>query len=520
MNWKDFIKEYDKSKPDESKFIVGIDIGNSTSSISYFDYNSMEPEIIDISGGYGKSSIPTAVQYIKDTKEWVFGEYAVLNKGLADEVTFENLIDDLGKKIYYEIDDKPISLIYILSLYIKEIIGNIKNLNPNAEVAGIAASVPSYITEEAKNELLSAFKMAGYEKVLIDFISDRQCLLQKYCYKNNNFSQKVLIVDFGSREIRSGIYKLHKNDSGISAESISSLFDSSISVNKVEERLNALFTQYYCEHTGEKSLSNQIKSQISSFVYQHKDLFFQKTGNKIFNLYFNFVYPPFQKRVDKNDVEGLFEPFKDNIKTFFKNVFSKTLEPQNEMSYDDIDTVICCGGGFEMLWIRKILSIIFPNSNIQIYKNSKGVISDGACIFAASKLGVLSEDSIIIEDKHQLSEDIGLKVRDFEKEKFIPIIEKNSFWWQKHSEKIFIINKDTNEDIIFKIFKRNENGDIFSVGEILLDNMPKRPKGTTQINVYMNYKTYDQLNIVVKDCGFGELFPKTDYQRTFLINIS
>ena len=126
---------------DETKFFIGLDLGNSDSALSFFDFNGNRVEQLDISGGYGKSSMPTVVQYIKDTDEWVFGEYALMNKPLSNSVTFDNLISGLGKKNCYTIDKKVMSHSFILSLYIKEILGNEKNINPKEEIIGIAFSV-------------------------------------------------------------------------------------------------------------------------------------------------------------------------------------------------------------------------------------------------------------------------------------------------------------------------------------------------------------------------------------------
>ena len=98
----------------ENKFIIGIDLGNLTSTISYFDFNQMDIEVVDISGGYGKVSVPTVVSYNIDTEDWIFGEYAILSKGFGNELIIENIIDNLGKGLTYTVNDKSISLTLVL----------------------------------------------------------------------------------------------------------------------------------------------------------------------------------------------------------------------------------------------------------------------------------------------------------------------------------------------------------------------------------------------------------------------
>ena len=128
----------------ENKFIIGIDLGNLTSTISYFDFNQMDIEVVDISGGYGKVSVPTVVSYNIDTEDWIFGEYAILSKGFGNELIIENIIDNLGKGLTYTINDKNISLTLVLSKFILFLIENIKNINPNANIEGIVLSTSSY----------------------------------------------------------------------------------------------------------------------------------------------------------------------------------------------------------------------------------------------------------------------------------------------------------------------------------------------------------------------------------------
>jgi len=97
MNWQKFRGLPPAVKQDEANFIVGLDLGNDTSAIAYYDMVRGQPELIDLSGGYGKPAVPTVVQYVPETKEWVFGEYAVLNKGVGREVTLGGLLEKLGR---------------------------------------------------------------------------------------------------------------------------------------------------------------------------------------------------------------------------------------------------------------------------------------------------------------------------------------------------------------------------------------------------------------------------------------
>ncbi len=523
MNWKKFKNIFNKKTADETYFILGIDLGNDSSIISYFDIFAESPEIIDISGGYGKPSLPTVVQYIPDNKEWVFGEYALLNKGIGKDITLFSLMERLGKKEYLDIDSRSISIVNILSLYLKELIGNVKNINPKAEIVGIIVSVPSYLNEEAMDELLLAFKAAGYDKEVIQLLSDRECIFNRYYFENEIKNEKIMVLDFASREIRGGVYEVIPQSGKTLIKSISSLFDINISTKKINQKVLEMFTEYYCRNLAitESKITPQTRSQISSFVYQHKDLLFQKNISlKPIRLYFNFAFPPFQQNITKNEIDEALLPYYKNFKKFVERVLEKNVyDGKSKINSNEIDTVICVGGGFEMLWAKSAVQEIFNKSKVIFYKNSKGAISEGAAILAAKKLGVIEEQEFITEDINQLDIEVGIKVIENQKEKFIPIVERNSFWWQNHKHKMFILHEKTDRPVNIGLYKRNEQGDINYLKDVVLEGLPSRPKGTTKIKLKMHFESFDKIVVTATDCGFGELFPKTDYEAKTTINI-
>ena len=107
MSWKLFKKQLSsKELDDETRFILGIDIGTRATKIAIWNVNRKQAELIDMSGGYGNPSIPTVMQYIPENKEWVFGEYALLNKRDFDDITINNIISKLGTKELIEISGK------------------------------------------------------------------------------------------------------------------------------------------------------------------------------------------------------------------------------------------------------------------------------------------------------------------------------------------------------------------------------------------------------------------------------
>ena len=529
MNWKKYRTLPAKEKQDEIYYIIGIDIGNDSTGIAFYNVADNRPEIIDLSGGYGRPTVPTAMQYVVETREWVFGEYAVLNRGIGKEITLKHLVAQLGQSEYIDIDDKPISIITLLGMYIKEILSNIKNINPKAEIAGIVASTPSYFSSTAKKELVLAFKSAGYEKELITLVSDRDCVFAHFYDTQLKIEQNqlTLLLDYASSEVRGGIYHSTEPPDSINKEltikSISSLFDPEIGTQQIEEQIKSLFTGYYTANNPlqtKQELERVINEQLAAFTYQHKDILFQKAiRSKPAKLYFNFAFPPFQQTISKIEADKLIEPFRKRFNKFIASIMEKSTVNGKKITPANIDKVICTGGGFEMLWVKESIESLFPQDKLQIYRSPKAITAMGAAVVAANLLNLprtTACNGVIIEDKHQLAADIGIMLKG---NNFVSLAECNNFWWQAHPLRFFIVNDEITGDYPLTILSRSPDGDRRILLDTKLTNLPKRPKGTTRLSLQMKFTSDSEGIAMVADAGFGEIFPKTDYLQEIKVKL-
>jgi len=509
MYWKTYKALAPKDKRDETYYVVGIDIGNETSGLAFYNLHENIPETIDISGGYGKPSVPTVVQYIAETKEWVFGEYAVLNQGVGTEVTLQYLVKKLGQFDYVEIDNKPVSIMTILSLFIKELLSSIRNINPKAEIAGIVAAIPAYLGAAGQEELRRAFCAAGYEKELIALVAGRECVLAHHYSGHHVNDAKILLLDYGNREVRGGLYHIQENSETYTAKAVSSLFDESIGIQAIwEDVYNFFRSQYYAIKQQEPA-----PDQLTAFIYQHRDMLFKKNiRTKPAKLYFNFVYPPFQKDVSYHDSDRLVKPYRQQFLHFLRDLFSKNIHGE-ATAPGDVDTVLCTGGGFEMLWVREAVTEVVGSGRSRTYKNSKMVVAEGAALIAAQLLGVAAGKRIVVEDTHQLTIDIGLVAGNA----FIPLVERDSFWWQDHKPKLLLVNSKVTDNVQLKFAKRTQNGDEHLLVSHNLTGLPARPKGTTRLKLDVKFTTNTTMQVNVTDIGFGELFPITNYGRELAV---
>jgi len=526
VHWKQYKNLPDPQKRDESYYIIGLDIGNDSSGIAFYNAAENIPETIDLSGGYGKPSIPTVMQYIAETKEWVYGEYAILNRGVGTEVTLNDLIGRLGSFDYVDVAHKPMSVVSILALFLKEILSSVRNINPKAEIAGIVASIPAYFSEQAQAELVRAFKAAGYERELIALVPDRECVFAHHYARHAPHESRVMLFDYGSREVRGGLYHVMPQGDTIAVKSISSLFDDTIGTFGIVADVCDLFESFLLAQQPVKQLSKQMTEQVSAFVYQHKDMLFQKTiRTKEAKLYFNFAYPPFQQTLSHDDATRLIKPYHRRFNRFMRDVLQKNLY-EEEILPQDISAVLCVGGGFEMLWAREAVGDMFTRAQVRFHKNAKLITAEGAALVAAQRLGIAEGPAVSLEDRHQLTADIGLSDGDA----FLPLVERNAFWWQKHPDKLILVNKSVGDPedwtknqldaLRLHLARRSPAGELQPLTEIDLTGLPERPKGTTRLGIALEFASNVDMTLKVRDLGFGELFPKSAYEEAFAVRLA
>lgn len=528
MSWKKFKKIFEAKQPEENEFIVGIDLGNSTSTIAYYDLNKKHAEIMDISGGYGKPSIPTIVQYTAENDEWIFGEYALLNSNDKNDLKVDSMISDLGKNKMIAINNRDIKLSKVLGIFIRELLNNCKNLNPKAVIVGIVVSVPEYLDVSAINELKDAFHYIGFDDFVIEFVEARECVFNYYFRENTlTAQQNLLLIDFGSTSLKASIYKSQIYDKDINLDCLMSSSRPDLADNIIIKMVFKLFLDVYTKNTNKTYTEMSLfeKEQLNAFVYSNKDILFQKNIlNKPVKLYYNFIHPPFQHSFAYQDIKNLLTEFEIEFRNFIKKLIESTINNtininDTYMDLDCIDKVICTGGGFEMFWAKLLIKELFDADKINFYKNSKAVVAEGGAILAAEKLNIVSPINLKIKEINLVDYEIGIKVYNKKTWKFYSIIPKNSFWYANFPECIIILNDDIDNSFEMEILKRDKNGKASLLTKVMLINLPKRPKGTTRLKLKCKFIKSNLLELFVEDNGFGEFFSKTEYKQKFLLEI-
>ena len=449
------------------EFILGVELGEISSVVAFYDTKTRKTELIDISGGFGKISVPTAALYFRETDEWVFGEGA-LNCTFGEAYLGEQLLNDSD----------------VLNRYVRYLADHLKNIEPLNETSeGAVAAIRS------------------------------ECVFNYHYSHKLILKENVLLIDFDDNECRIGVYEILPNFGGIEAKCIIELHNKELSVKTITNKINKLFVRYYCEHTGEKAdcLPLDILEQLWEFSQHNKSEFFieNERGDAI-NLYYNFTCPAFKRTVTPKEIEMFYNPTKHDIEQIL-------FEIMEIYAVKKLNTVLCVGSGFEITWLRRFIQERFVDSNVVFYQNPKGVVAEGACLIAAQKKGVACFTGIKIIDACELCFDIGFITI---KNGFDVLFERGTLWWQALSRSVIIINEDVGvEPCIIEIIALKQSGRYEVIGELILCSLPSRPAGTTRLGIEIWFTHHDSLIVKVEDLGFGIFFPSSGYKEKFEINV-
>jgi molecular chaperone DnaK len=153
LNWEEYKRQIEeKGALPEDWYILGIDLGTTNSVISYWDGGGRRPEPIDISNGFGKIPLPSVVQFRQDadSSEWVVGEEAFRSMKIYPETTVRSIKRKMGTDETISLDGEPYLPEDISAKILTELVSHAQNVNPKAEIAGAAVSVPYDFDDAAK----------------------------------------------------------------------------------------------------------------------------------------------------------------------------------------------------------------------------------------------------------------------------------------------------------------------------------------------------------------------------------
>ncbi|MCR4797699.1 MAG: hypothetical protein K5853_04535 [Lachnospiraceae bacterium] len=178
-----------------------------------------------------------------------------------------------------------------------------------------------------------------------------------------------------------------------------------------------------------------------------------------------------------------------------------------------VSAVFLTGDGFDGDWMKVSLAKLCKGRRVFAGKN---LYSKGACYAGMIKDGYKDWPFVYMGD-NELKVNVSLKVLDRNELKFISLLDAGDNWFDSYIECEVIL--DGTREVEFWIQRPESRA--ASVEVLELKDLPERENRTTRLRISANPVSDRQINITIRDLGFGEIVPSSNkvWEHELLISV-
>ncbi len=189
--------------------------------------------------------------------------------------------------------------------------------------------------------------------------------------------------------------------------------------------------------------------------------------------------------------------------------FAKIADYEVKKAY--ISSVFLTGVGFSNKWMKKSTNVLCQGRRVFVGQN---IYTKGACYRAVGGEYKEFYERFFIETKENVLFDVGISLGD-EKDTFLPVAKGGKQWYNTHGS-VEVILDDTDK---VTIRYRNRHNMDEKREVVKIHGIPKRPNKTTKLSIEVEFESPHEGAVIIKDLGFGKLFPTTNkvYRKEFNI---
>lgn len=166
-----------------------------------------------------------------------------------------------------------------------------------------------------------------------------------------------------------------------------------------------------------------------------------------------------------------------------------------------ISSVFLVGDDFEEEWMQKNLKLLKTGRRVFVGKN---LYVKGAC-YRGMELKE-NDQSYLYLGEEKVCANIGLKAQEDGKPVYAAVVEGGKNWYESNvAVEILLLDEPVLEFAMIPINGREKKTMV-----IHLNNLPERPKKTTRLRIELEFLSPSHAKLLIRDLGFGELFPQSD----------
>lgn len=184
---------------------------------------------------------------------------------------------------------------------------------------------------------------------------------------------------------------------------------------------------------------------------------------------------------------------------------------KEQMKGHVVSAVYLVGDGFEGNWMKESLNFICKGRRAFMGKN---LYSKGACYAAAVREGAVEWAFVYMGD-NEMKVNVSLKVLNKGKTEFFTLINAGDNWYETVGECEVILDGTPEIDFWLQMPGSREA----KIEKIELADLPKRPPKTTRLRITAKPMSDREVQIQMKDMGFGEIFKSSDKTWEYLMSL-
>lgn len=440
--------------------IIGIDLGTNNVCISYYHNNKLTIIKDNQDNSFIKSLIAINNSIVVTGND-------VLNINDKEWIVIRNLKRLIGMSteniIVHEKEYSIVELTSFLLSKIKKIIDQhliSERLPLDYE---IILTVPAYFNEKQRQSTKDAFTLSGMK--LFRIINEPTSACITYYHYNKNFDKNIMVVDIGAGTTDISILTATKDEDGLDIYEV--IATSGDNLLGGEDINNILF-----EYFGWDKTEDNIK-KIEDIKIKLSDTTSTPTTDK------NDLGITNDKYIE------LLTPLKDRL----LNPIKKVIEISN-LKREEIDNVILIGGTSKVPFMKSTIEEFYEKKYTYII-NPLTAVSFGAALYGNKLLN----NQMILMDIVPLS--IGVETVGGQ---FISIIDRGTTI-PTNKIKQFTTEADNQTEVVIKIYQGESQfiHENFMIGEFVLKDIPKQPRGVPVINVSISIDLNGLINISATD---------------------
>lgn len=191
----------------------------------------------------------------------------------------------------------------------------------------------------------------------------------------------------------------------------------------------------------------------------------------------------------------------ESFRSMIENVFEKKV----------ISSVYLTGDGFEKKWYPNSLKVLCNGRRAFLGNN---LYSKGACYTSIRKCEEHDEGPVYL-DETKLTERICIRMRVDGQEGWYPLVSWGTHWYEADDQWEVLVEEVADIEILVESLVEDE----VRVEKVSLEGLPERTDYSIRLQVETMFLDESTCKLTLKDVGFGEFFPATDFKVEKVIKL-